>query len=444
MKLAIVSQPLDLVPGGGSVTIWTQELAQRLTERHEITVFSGLQSGQAAEEVIDGVAHTRIPTSRDETVIRALRGVGRRIRRERALFYRYTFGSYYYRGYAEGIARRIARDAFDAILVMNFSQFLPILRRRNPSARIALMMHCDWLVELEPRRVQRWLRAADAICGCSSHVAKGVARRFPDHAHRSHAILNGSNPELFVESPGMRERANALRAKLGLNDRTVILFVGRVCPEKGVHVLVEAIPRVAQQRDDVVLLVVGGFSQQPPSPLWTQHRDGQFAEIEALKPDYKNHLERLADGLGDRVRFFGKVPYEDLPAYYGLADIFVHPAVWQEPFGMTLTEAMGCGLPVVSTRSGGIPEIVVDGETGLLVRAGDPEALADAILDLAGDPVRRREMGKRGIERLRNDFTWECTARRMEAVLLAGEPCGLAGGVGSPETRGGLPGEPDE
>jgi glycosyltransferase involved in cell wall biosynthesis len=216
----------------------------------------------------------------------------------------------------------------------------------------------------------------------------------------------------------MRERANALRAKLGLKDRTVILFVGRVCPEKGVHVLVEAMRRVEQQRADVTLLVVGGFSQQPPSPLWVQHRDEQFAEIEALKPDYKNHLERLASGLGDRIRFLGKVPHEDLPDYYGLADIFVHPAVWQEPFGMILTEAMGCGLPVVSTRSGGIPEIVVDGETGLLARTGDPQSLADAILDLVGDPVRRREMGKRGVERLRENFTWERTARRMEAVLL--------------------------
>ena len=144
----------------------------------------------------------------------------------------------------------------------------------------------------------------------------------------------------------------------------------------------------------------------------------RFAEIEALKPDYKNHLEKLASGLGDRVHFVGKVLHEDLPAYYGLADIFVHPAVWQEPFGMIITEAMGCGLPVFSTRSGGIPEIVVDGETGLLARSGDPETLADAILDLAANPLRRSEMGKRGFERLREKFTWERTARRMEAVLL--------------------------
>lgn len=83
MKLAIVSQPFDLVPGGGSVAIWTQELTQRLAARHGITVFSGLQPDQAAEETIDGVAHARIPTTGGETAIRVLRGIDRRMGQDR-------------------------------------------------------------------------------------------------------------------------------------------------------------------------------------------------------------------------------------------------------------------------------------------------------------------------------------------------------------------------
>ena len=108
-----------------------------------------------------------------------------------------------------------------------------------------------------------------------------------------------------------------------------------------------------------MLLVVGGVSQQPPSPLWVRHRDAQFAEIEALKPDYKNRLEKLASGLGDRVHFVGKVLHEELPAYYGLADIFVHPAVWQEPFGMIITEAMVSDAPDDSPAGagGGMPDM---------------------------------------------------------------------------------------
>jgi glycosyltransferase involved in cell wall biosynthesis len=444
VKLAIVAQPLDVVPGGGSLSIWAQELADRLSKRHEVTIFSGLHEGQAPEEQNDGVSHVRMPTTRDEAASRLLRGVGRRLGRETSLFYRYYFGWPYYRSYAASIARRIAHESFDAAVVINFSQFLPVLRRRNPTARIALMMQCDWLVELERRPTLRRLRAADAICGCSNHIAEGVARRFPELAERCYTILNASNPERFVESDGMRKRADALRAKLGIEGQTVILFVGRVCPEKGVHVLVEAMHRVRQQRDDTVLLVAGAFSQQPPSPLWLRHRDEQFGAFEALKPNYRNHLEEKARGIEDRVHFLGKVPHEDLPDYYGLADIFVHPAIWQEPFGMILTEAMGCGLPVISTRSGGIPEVVVDGETGLLARAGDPETLADAILDLAGDPARRKEMGRRGAERLRENFTWERAARRMETVLLAGESRAFAAASAVPENSARLTGESDE
>ena len=111
---------------------------------------------------------------------------------------------------------------------------------------------------------------------------------------------------------------------------------------------------------------------------------------------------------------------------------------------MTLTEAMGCGLPVVSTVSGGIPEIVLDGETGLLARAGDSQTLADAILELAEEPDRCREMGRRGAERLREHFTWERTARRVEEALIAGEIRDFADGVGEPDRRVGVPGESRE
>jgi len=417
LRLAVVSQPTDLVPGGGSVAIWTRELGQRLVPRHEITVFSGSHEGEAQRECVDGIEHVRIATNRDETAIRLLRALGRRVGREEALFYRYYFGWAYYRDYIRQIGREIARSAFDAILVMNFAQFVPVLRRHDPSARIALMMHCDWLVELEREKTRRWLADADAICGCSRHVAEGVATRFPELAPRCHPILNVSNPERFAKNPGMRERATALRMKLGLEDRTVILFVGRVCPEKGVHVLLEAMQRVQEECEDVVLLVLGGLSQQPPSPLWVRNRDERFAEFEVLKRDYQSELDRRAAGLGDRVRFLGKLPYEDLPEYYGLADIFVHPAVWQEPFGMILTEAMGCGLPVVSTRAGGIPEIVIDGRTGLLATPGDPESLAEALVELVQAPARRREMGRLGRERLDEHLTWEHTADAMQAVL---------------------------
>lgn len=416
-KWSIVCQPEDRVPGGGSVAIWTQELTHRLADRAPITVFSRAHPGQAERESIDGVSHVRVTASSDLARQRWIRFADRRLRRRLDLFDRHYFGPRYFRGYARDIARRCAEEGSGAILVHNFAQFVPELRRANPDARIVLMMHCDWLVELDPARTESWISQADAICGCSRHIAAGVARRFPALADRCHPVLNGSNPDRFDATEAVRGRAERLRSKLGIEGKTVILFTGRVVPEKGIHVLVEAFRRVRTERPESVLLVVGSFSQQPPSPLWTHERDARFAAFEALKGDYRQHLERLADDLGDAVRIVGRVDYEELPDWYAMSDLFVHPAIWDEPFGMTLTEAMGCGRPVVSTRAGGIPEIVVDGHTGLLVPPGDAPALAEAILALAADPARRAAMGARGRERLKQSLTWEHTAGSMEAVL---------------------------
>lgn len=419
VKLALVSQPFDQIPGGGSVAIWTQELTERLARRHRITVFCReSDSASPSSELHPAIDYSPVSTRLDEIFVRILRRLGRQIGREDELFYRYYFGGLYYRKYIGEIADQISHGAFDVVLVMNFPQFLPILRDRNPEARIALMMHCDWLVELDSKRLDRWLPAANAFCGCSEYISSGIAKRFPARSAECHAILNGSNPERFADSPRTHEVTEGLRQDLGLENKEVILFVGRVCPEKGVHVLVEAMRVIRERRKDCVLLIVGSPAQQPPSPLWIRDRDSRFAEIERLKKGYAAHLKNLSSGLEDQIKFLGKVPYEDLPAYYGLADIFVHPAVWQEPFGMILTEAMGCGLPVVSTRAGGIPEIVLDGETGLLAEPGDPNGLAEALLELLANPEARVEMGLRGNARLREKFTWEHTAQRMEAVLV--------------------------
>jgi glycosyltransferase involved in cell wall biosynthesis len=339
---------------------------------------------------------------------------GRRVE----IFYRfYYFSPLFYRSWILAVARALRSDAPDAILLHNFSHFAPIVRRLNPTARIVLAMHCDWLVELEPKVVERRLRSVDAVTGCSGYIAQGVARRFPPFAARCHPLHNGSDTRRFAraseEDPGVRE----LRQSLDLGDGPVLLFTGRVCPEKGVHVLLEAMKRVRAAEPGATLLVAGPIANQPPSPLSFSKPDAWLRELEALRPDYRERLRSAAEAHGDRVRLLGPVPNDQLAPYYAIADVFVHPAIWNEPFGMTLTEAMACGCPVVSTRAGGIPEIVREGETGLLADPGDPDTLADALLELLRDPDRAKEMGARGFDRVHSTFTWEHTARTLEAVF---------------------------
>ena len=102
----------------------------------------------------------------------------------------------------------------------------------------------------------------------------------------------------------------------------------------------------------------------------------------------------------------GGLPYDDLVACYRNADLFVFPSVWEEPFGMPNIEAMACGVPVIATRSGGIPEFVRHGETGLLVERGDADDLAKAIITVLSDATLRCSMAEAGRRLAAERFTW--------------------------------------
>jgi glycosyltransferase involved in cell wall biosynthesis len=417
MKIAMVAQPFDEAPPvrGGSLAIWCDEVAQRLAERHAVTIYC--RTTDAIRDGQDGgaIRYVRVSPARDEAAIRFIalaERVLRKIRRSKTdLFYRhYYFTAIYYRSYISRIAREIQSRDEDLVLVHNFSQFVPPLRARLPDTRIVLAMHCDWLIELDRRVVQPRIEQVDGVTGCSRYIADGVARKFPAHAKKCFPLHNGCNLELFSEKDGFPEKLARMRRDLGLEGKTVVTFIGRVAPEKGVHVLIEAMKTVVAAEPDTVLVVVGGISVQPPSPRWIQAEDEKYRVFEELKTDYRRHLVRCASAIEDHVRFVGDVSHYDLTAHYNLADIFVHPAVWNEPFGMIITEAMACGRPVVSTRAGGIPEIVVDGETGLLADPGDPRSLADAVLQLVSDSARREAMGRAGRRRVADRFTWDHTA----------------------------------
>ena len=111
-------------------------------------------------------------------------------------------------------------------------------------------------------------------------------------------------------------------------------------------------------------------------------------------------------GMEGHVSFCGLVPYSQVVSYYQNADILVNPSL-SESFGRSLIEAMSCCVPVVATRAGGMPDVVGDGKTGLLVESNDPDGLAGAILQLLSDDELRSSMGQAGRRRVLELFTWE-------------------------------------
>jgi glycogen(starch) synthase len=171
--------------------------------------------------------------------------------------------------------------------------------------------------------------------------------------------------------------------------RPRVLFVGRLAPQKGVHTLVAAAGLL--EDPSVRVLLVG---------------DG---------PERKA-LEREAERIdaGDRVRFLGFFAHERLPAAMAHADLLVLPSVYEE-LGTVLLEAMWAGLPIVASRTGGIPDVIEDGVNGLLVPPGEPEALASVIDRVLADRALAYRLSE-GAQKRGKDYDWEVLAGRVLQV----------------------------
>jgi phosphatidyl-myo-inositol dimannoside synthase len=202
---------------------------------------------------------------------------------------------------------------------------------------------------------------------------------------------------------------DAIRERLGLGDRPVVVCVSRMVPRKGQDTLIRAWPRVlATAGGAPVLLLVG---------------DGP----------YRAKLGRLAQqaGAAGSVVFTGPVPAADLPAYYGAGDVFAMPCRTRragldvEGLGIVYLEASASGLPVVGGDSGGAPDAILPGETGYVVPGRDVAAVADRICGLLADPAGARAMGEKGAAWVDREWRWELVADRLMAVL-AGPAAGSA------------------
>lgn len=231
---------------------------------------------------------------------------------------------------------------------------------------------------------RRLLASADAVCATSTFLRDVVHDRYGREAD---VVPFGVNTKLFAPPTAPRNSDSKLGA----------VFVKWLEPKYGADVLLDALALM-----------------DPTVPIRTT-----IAGTGPLGAELRQRAARL--GVAGRVEFVGMVDHERVPALLRRHDIFVMPSRWEE-FGVAAAEAASCGLPVIATRVGGIPEIVQDGITGLLVPPDDPHALAAAISRLAGDPQLRRQLGMAGRERIQKLYEWnECVAR-MECVyrLAAG------------------------
>jgi phosphatidyl-myo-inositol dimannoside synthase len=232
----------------------------------------------------------------------------------------------------------------------------------------------------------------------TADLARGVLESLarPDLAARVAVVPLGTTPSHF--RPGVDP--TAVRATYGLAGGPWLLTVARLEWHKGIDTVIRALPAVRVAHPGARYAVAGVGERRP-------------------------HFERLVAeaGLGDAVRFLGAVPDADLPALYNAADLYVGASrryeLLVEGFGISLVEAAACGLAVVGGRSGGVPDAVREGETGLLVDPDDPLAVAAGINRLLSDPELRRRFGAAGRRAVETYYNWDRVAADLIRIDAA-------------------------
>jgi glycosyltransferase involved in cell wall biosynthesis len=432
MRIALISQPRDFIVAGGtqhgSVAIVTYELARRLAERHDVTLYAPRGPGQSGTE-----------RCHETLLIRRISRAWRRLHRGLELsaglvewsppyFVRETF----FREYATALAEELRRDPPEIVHIQVNAQFIPLVRRAIPRARIVLHVHDELLTHVAKKWVVPNLAHVDAVVTCSDYIARKWRQRFPEYATSIQPIGNGVDLERF--SPGRAdERPTPSRE---------VLYVGRVSPEKGTHVLASAFNLVVRAVPDARLSIVGPAGLLPFGYIALLAEDPQVASLREFygggmldrivvqilraRSSYADAvLSRLAPEARARTRVFGGVRQERLPELYRRAALVAAPSVLEEPFGLPLVEAMACAVPVVASRAGGMAGIIDDGVTGRLVDRGDVEALAHAMIQILLDAPLAASMRLAARAAAQERYSWSRVAGVLEKVYAGSASAAL-------------------
>jgi glycosyltransferase involved in cell wall biosynthesis len=292
-----------------------------------------------------------------------------------------------------GLARYVRRQQIAVIHTSDRPRdaAAAVVLARLTGAKCVIQAHVgfgDWM-----RPVLRWsLRNADALVGISEFVAETLVAAGHDPA-RVHVVLNGIDASPW-QQPADRDE---IRRQLGLAPSDpVVLTVCRLFPSKGVGELIDAVATLSSAYPNLRLLVAG----------------------HEMVRGYADELARRAAerGVTGNVMFLGR--RNDIDQLMAAADVFAMPSIG-EPFGLVYLEAMATGIPVVALDSGGAPEVVDHGVTGLLSLPGDSTALAANLATLLDDPGLRARMGEEGRRQVHARFTIDRMGAEMAAVYRA-------------------------
>ncbi len=241
------------------------------------------------------------------------------------------------------------------------------------------------------RQKAMWKRA-DILIAVSNAIRNELINYYGISSRKIRIVHNGVDINLFKKT----QEGVKLKEQLGLSDKLVVLFVGHFGLRKGLPYLLRAIPKISRRFPNVFLLAIGG------TPKW-------------LRTDvYWNILRETITNLRITpfVGLMDKIPNQELPKYYSMADVFVLPTLY-DPCPKVILEAMACETPIIASRVSGIPELIKDGREGMLIPSKNSNLIADKIIDLLSNQEKAEQMGKKARLRVKKEFTWHICAQKL-------------------------------
>lgn len=285
------------------------------------------------------------------------------------------------------LIRKYNPDVIHAHWLVPQGVIAAMLKKNN--TRLIVTIHGSDLFPLKNaffKSIQRIVLKNCDICTVSSEATKNeLLMRFPQFKDKVAVLSMGVDTQLFKKS-------NKSKISKYKNSK-IILFVGRLNEQKGVEYLIKAMAIVNKRMKNSKLLIIGEGS-------------------------YKKKLQKISDSLNPgNIEFLGSISQRELADYYNTADALVLPSVTSrigtEGLGLVLLEAMSCGTPVIGTNTGGIPTIIKNNQTGLLVGEKNENELGSAILRILSDDKLKQKLSKNGKIFVKNNYSWDIVARKF-------------------------------
>ncbi|SEM53840.1 glycosyltransferase family 4 protein [Paenibacillus sp. OV219] len=357
MRLLIIAPEQIPVPPfkGGSVQNCIYQISKHASDKYQITIVSRWSKNLS-----------RISTIGNVTIYR-VSGATKKV-------------------YLQNAIQKVKNKKFDYIQIDNRPSFVPQVRTAFQNIPISVFMHSMTFVSLPMttrQKARNDLRGANLIIGNSNSLKQALTSRFPTYSNKIKYV------HLGVDISKFRPRKTKKTGKFHF------LFAGRLIPRKGIPILLKAFKIALKSNSSLQLSIAGG----------------------ALKSTYKTYLQKTARQLKIPVTFTGNLSRERMPAFYRSGDCFICPSQKHEAFGLVNVEAMACGLPVIASNNGGVPEIVEHQGNGFLVKNyRRPSSFASDMIRLANDPDLCNRLSVQARKDAVDQFSWKRTSRKLMKI----------------------------